>query len=204
MLEIFTIKVLRALFLITLLASFFITAPKIALAQSSPEVTTVFLVRHAERSESPCTRSDPSCQFECNVCLSSPGKARAEQLVHVLSQAKIEAIYSTPTHRTKETAEPLLAFLKSQVPQLRIETYSSSREVAEKVKREHVGQRLLIVSHSGMVEDIINQLNGNPNACPIGDDYDNLCLVILDGSGETEVINLHYGTPSPGSAWFGS
>ena len=67
MLKIFTIKVLRVLLLITWLASFFITAPEIALAQSSPEVTTVFLVRHAERSQSPCTRSDPTCEFQCNV-----------------------------------------------------------------------------------------------------------------------------------------
>ncbi len=197
MLKICIIKVLRVLFLITLLASFFVTAPEIALAQSSPEVTTVFLVRHAERSQSPCTRSDPSCEFQCNVCLSSPGKARAEQLVHVLSEAKIEAIYSTPTHRTKETAEPLADFLGLEV--------ISTSNLAEKVE-EHTGQRLLIVSHSGPqgVEGIINELNGDPNACLIENDYDNLCLVILDGSGETEVINLHYGAPSPVSDWFSS
>lgn len=138
--------------------------------------------------------SDPSCEFECDECLSPAGRARAEQLVHVLAEAKINTIYSTPTHRTKETAEPLLDFLKPQVPQLSIELYRSSREVAEKVKREHAGQRLLIVSHSPMVGKIIEQLNGDPNACPIGDDYDNLCVVILNGSGETEVLNLHYGT----------
>ena len=203
MLKIFTIKVLRVLLLITLLASFFITAPEIALAQS-PEVTTVFLVRHAERSEFPCTRNDPSCKFECNECLSSPGKARAEQLVHVLSEAKIEAIYSTPTHRTKETAEPLADFLGLEVTTLEIgpNVNDFPRKIAKKVK-EHIGQRLLIVSHSGgplRVAAIINELNGDPNACPIGNDYDNLCLVILDGSGESEVINLHYGVPSPGSA----
>ncbi|MDJ0795379.1 MAG: phosphoglycerate mutase family protein [Calothrix sp. MO_167.B12] len=190
------IRVLRVLFLITLLASFFITAPEIALAQS-PEVTTVFIVRHAEKDKLPCTRSDPSCEFECNVCLSSAGRARAEQLVHVLAEAKINAIYSTKTHRTKETAEPLLDFLKSQVPQVRLHEYESAQEVAEKVQREHAGQRLLIVSHSGMVENIIEQLNGDKKACPIGYDYDNLCVVIRDGSGETETIHLHYGTPSP-------
>ena len=208
MLKIFTIKVLRVLFLITLMASFFITAPEIALAQSSPDVTTVFLARHAETSKFPCTRNDPSCKFECNVCLSSPGKARAEQLVQVLAEAKINVIYSTPTHRTKETAEPLAEFLDLEVTTLEVgpNVNDFPRKVAEKVK-EHIGQRLLIVSHSGgslRIADIINELNGDPKACPIGGDYDNLCLVILDGSGETEVINLHYGAPSPGSAWFGS
>ena len=189
MLKTCTIKVLR--FLVLIAASFFVSASEVALAQS-PEVTTVFIVRHAEKASS--TERDPS--------LNPAGRARAEQLIHVLAEAEIEAIYSTPTKRTQETAEPLLNFLKHQMPQLNIKPYSSSSEVAEKVKREHTGQRLLIVSHSGPqgVAAIIKELNGNPNACPISGDYDNLCQVILDSSGETEVINLHYGAPSSGFA----
>lgn len=191
MLKICSIKVLKLLVLIT--ASFFVSAPRVALAQS-PETTTVFIVRHAEKASS--TERDPS--------LNPAGRARAEQLIHVLAEAEIEAIYSTPTKRTQETAEPLLSFLKRQMPQLNIKPYSSSNEVAEKVKREHTGQRLLIVSHSGAqgLAAIINELNGDPNACPIRDDYDydNLCLVILDSSDDTEVINLHYGAPSSGFA----
>ena len=157
-------------------------------------------MRHAEKSQDICTRNDPSCEFECDVCLSPAGKARAEKLVHVLSEAKINAIYSTNTHRTKETAKPLLDFLKSQIPELDIESYRDAREVAKKVKEKPAGQRLLIVSHSGMVEDIIEQLNGKRNACQISGDYDNLCLVILDSSDRTEVINRHYGLPSSGFA----
>ncbi len=189
MLKTCTIKVLR--FLVLIAASFFVSASEVALAQS-PEVTTVFIVRHAEKASS--TERDPS--------LNPAGRARAEQLIHVLAEAEIEAIYSTPTKRTQETAEPLLNFLKHQMPQLNIKPYSSSSEVAEKVKREHTGQRLLIVSHSGPqgVAAIIKELNGNPNACPISGDYDNLCQVILDSSGETDVINLHYGAPSSGFA----
>ncbi len=188
MLKISPIRVLR--FLILISASFFFSASEIALAQS-PEVTTVFIVRHAEKAS---PTGNPS--------LNPAGRARAEQLVHVLAEANIEAIYSTEYRRTQETAEPLLSFLKHQMPQLNIKSYSSSSEVAEKVKREYSGQRLLIVSHSGSqgVEAIINELNGNPNACPISKDYDNLCLVILSSSGETEVINLHYGAPSSGFA----
>lgn len=146
MLKICTIKLLRLLFLIT--ASCFVSVPKVALAQL-PETTTVFIVRHAEKASS--TESDPS--------LNPAGRARAEQLIHVLAEAEIEAIYSTPTKRTQETAEPLLNFLKLQIPQLSIESYRSAREVAEKVQREHAGQRLLIVSHSGPygVEAIINE-----------------------------------------------
>lgn len=185
MLKIFTIKVLRFLILIT--TSFFFSNSEVTFAQS-PEVTTVFIVRHAEKAS--YTEIDPN--------LNPAGRARAEKLIHVLAAAEIEAIYSTPTKRTQETAEPLLEFLKPQIPGLDIKLYSSSSEVADKVKRDHTGQRLLIISHSGMLEEIINQLNGDREACPISDgyDYDNLCLVILSSSGETKVINLHYGAPS--------
>lgn len=187
MLKICTIKFLRVLFLIT--ASFFITAPEGAFAQS-PEITTIFIMRHAEKAS---PRGDPS--------LNPAGRARAEQLVHVLAEAKIEVIYATGYKRTQETANPLLEFLKTQLPGLDLKLYSSPREVADKVKLDHAGQRLLIVSHSGMVEEIINQLNGDRDACPISEmEFDNLCLVILSSSGETEVINLHYGAPSSGFA----
>ncbi len=162
MLKTCTIKVLR--FLVLIAASFFVSAPEVAFAQS-PEVTTVFIVRHAEKASS---TGDPS--------LNPAGRARAEQLIHVLAEAEIEAIYSTEYHRTQETAEPLLSFLKHQMPQLNIKPYSSSSEVAQKVQREHTGERLLIVGHSGPqgVAAIINELNGDPNACPISNDYDNL------------------------------
>ena len=178
MLKIFTNNVLRVLFLITLLASFFLTAPEIAFAQS-PGLTTVFLVRHAEKSS---PTGDPS--------LSPAGKKRAEELVHVLSEANIEAIYSTEFKRTQETAKPLADFLGLNV--------ITTNDLAQKVAN-HTGKRLLLVSHSGPfgVEGIINELNGNPRDCSIDSDYDNLCLVIIDGSGATEVINLHYGDPSP-------
>jgi len=112
-----------------------------------------------------------------------------------LSEANINAIYSTETHRTKETAEPLADFLK-----LKVNTYSSAQEVAEKVKREHAGQRILIVSHSGTVEDIIQQLNGDRKDCPVGEDYDNLCVVTLWNLGTTGVVNMNYGRPSNGLA----
>ncbi len=163
MLKICSIKVLKLLVLIA--ASFCVSNPGVALAQSS-EVTTVFIVRHAEKAS--YTESDPS--------LNPAGRARAEQLIHVLAEAEIEAIYSTEYHRTQETAEPLLSFLKHQMPQLNIKPYSSSSEVAQKVQREHTGERLLIVGHSGPqgVAAIINELNGDPNACPISNDYDNL------------------------------
>jgi len=61
----------------------------------------------------------------------------------------------------------------------------------------YVTQVIFIVSHSGMVEQIINALGGDGNDCAIGDEYDNLCIVTIDGSGKTNVVNLQYGEQSP-------
>lgn len=162
--------------------------------------TTVFLIRHAEPYYmEKCDPNDcnpnqgPGCPQ--NPCLSVEGKARSEQLVQVLKKANIEAIYSTNTHRTQETAKPL-----SESLSLSINPYISVAEIANKVQSDHIGQRILVVSHSGMVEAIIGSLNGDSDACIIGNEFDNLCVVTLYAEDNTEVINLQYGEPSNGSA----
>lgn len=162
--------------------------------------TTVFLIRHAEPYYmEKCDPNDcnpnqgPGCPQ--NPCLSVEGKARSEQLVQVLKKANIEEIYSTNTHRTQETANPL-----SESLELSINPYISVAEIANKVQSDHIGQRILVVSHSGMVEAIIGSLNGDSDACIVGNEFDNLCVVKLYAEDNTEVINLQYGEPSNGSA----
>lgn len=212
-------RVLTSRFLITLLASFFITAPEIALTQS-PEVkvTTVFIVRHAER----CDQTPPfQCKNYQDPELSRAGLARAEELKNVLAEAKIDAIFSTDTTRTTQTADPvanLLGFKRQwknecgpdpkEDKNCKGRIYSNAKGVADEVKNKFAGQRILIVSHSGdydkngqyqgPVGEIVSQLNGDKNACPIlASDYDKLCVVTFGESVKTEVVNLHYGTTPP-------
>ena len=71
-------------------------------AQLLSQTTTVILVRHAEQDYASDDR-DP--------ILSAAGEARAEELVRVLREVKIDAIYSTPLHRTRETAKPVAQLL---------------------------------------------------------------------------------------------
>jgi broad specificity phosphatase PhoE len=162
--------------------------------------TTVFLIRHAEPyyaekcDPNDCNPNEgPGCPQ--NPCLSIKGKARAEHLVQVLKKANIEVIYSTTMHRTQETAQPI-----SETLSLGINTYTSVAGLANKLQSDHIGQRILVVSHSGMVEAIIGSLNGDRDACAIGSEFDNLCIVTISGGNNTKVINLQYGEPSNGGA----
>ena len=65
------------------------------------EVTTVILVRHAEKSPKPS--GDPD--------LTAIGKERSETLLHVLSDAEVDIIISSQYRRTGETIAPLAAHL---------------------------------------------------------------------------------------------
>jgi phosphohistidine phosphatase SixA len=65
--------------------------------QTTEPVTTVFLLRHAERAEEP--RQDPP--------LTEKGTARTQELARLLSTAGIKAIFTSQFARTKLTAEPL-------------------------------------------------------------------------------------------------
>lgn len=166
--------------------------------KSDNSITTVFLVRHAEPDTKPCPPpTDPGdpCQVGADPCLSIAGKARAGQLVQVLKKADIQAIYSTKCHRTWETVQPLSQTL---LPQLTINGYSSVSELVDKIKSDHIGQRILVASHSGMVEAIISALNGDGRDCKIGHEFDNLCVVTLYDGEKSEVVNLQYGEPSNG------
>jgi broad specificity phosphatase PhoE len=171
------------------------------LAQPGPDamhapgrpVTALFIVRHAEPDYTQaCDPADcaPAPGTDCprNPCLSTAGKARARELRHALQKARIQAIFSTDLHRTRETAQPLSAFT-----QLPVEIYNSNADLITKIMTGHRGQRILVVSHSMMVEDLITRLNGSAADCKIDGEFDNLCFV-LHSAYETGVIHLQYGT----------
>src|SRR6266576_4605291 len=64
----------------------------------SRPITTVILVRHAEKNIEP-NNPDPD--------LSPAGEARAQELARMFSNAGVNAIYATEYKRTQETVKPL-------------------------------------------------------------------------------------------------
>jgi len=160
-----------------------------------PRVTTVLLVRHAEKD---LTYVGPQKETP----LTEDGQARAEKLAHVARKAGVTAIYTTDTKRTKQTVQPLADYLK-----LEPIIYNSPDElVNQMILSEHNGDVVLVAGHGPTMPDIAQKLGADITATqPVNDnDYDNLFVVTRKDAAGTivaNIVNLQYGdTTSPNNA----
>ena len=150
------------------------------------QTTTVIVVRHAEQDYDSDER-DP--------ILSAAGKARAQELVRVLRDVEIDVIYSTPLHRTRDTATPIAQRLGLDVTETPVRQ-EFTEWMADLVLEQHAGETVLIVSHSNTVPGIVNALGGGPFEDLNHDEYDDLFVVTIAG-GNTTVARLKYGGETP-------
>ena len=111
---------------------------QIAVAQT----TTIYFIRHAEKADN---SKDP--------VLSEEGIKRANHWNDVFSAVTFDAIYSTNYNRTQQTATPTAK--KNKVI---IKLYDPKTINIEKLKKEHLGQTILIVGHSNTTPDLVNKL----------------------------------------------
>src|SRR5258707_12099568 len=91
-------------------------------------VTTVILVRHAEKIIDP-NNADPD--------LSPAGQARAQELVRMFGDTGINAIYATQYKRTQQTVKPLADRLGLPVGQV---NSKSTAELVTQIRSQHGGQ----------------------------------------------------------------
>ncbi len=153
---------------------------------ASPEpVTTVLLVRHADRDDG---------------SLNAAGLERADKLAHVALKAGVMAVYTTDTERTRRTARPLADLLNLDPLIYQVGSADQIKEFAARLQRDHRGDVVLVVGHNPTVPRTIDALGGNSANCSVGtayDEYDDLCVVTIYGPGRVRVLNLQYGRPSP-------
>lgn len=150
-----------------------------ALAQS----TTIWLVRHAEKSTANPAERDPE--------LSETGLKRSADLAQVLQKEKVTAIYSTNYKRTLATATPLATKLKLTPV---IYDAKDLTAIANKALSENKGKTALIVGHSNTLVPVIKALNGSVSIEELtDDDYDMLFKVVIDQSGKATVTITNYG-----------
>jgi phosphohistidine phosphatase SixA len=122
----------------------------------------VYLVRHAE-TEPDGTR-DPH--------LSERGRARAETLAGMLELAGVDAVYSTPLKRTRQTAAPIAERLGLSL----LEYAPDGLEgLADRVC-ESPG-RSLVVGHSNTTPEMVTRLGGDPGGFIRESEYDRLYVV---------------------------
>lgn len=155
------------------------------------KVTTVFLVRHAEKAPNP--PEDPP--------LLEAGSIRSQELARILGNAGIKAIYTSQFLRTKQTAEPLakqLGIASAAVPikmsasNPREVSQESIKEITEKIY-ERAGENALVVGHSNTVPEVIRALGGDVVPTIDEKEFDNLFVVTVYAKGKAKVIHLKYG-----------
>ena len=172
---------MRALFLTTCFLLFSVTG---ALGR---QTTTVILVRHAETAAVTGEGRDPE--------LAAAGSERAAELIHVLGEVDISAVYSTPFKRTRNTAQPIADHLGVEV-QVIEPTATFVADMAKILRTDHEGEVVLVVSHSNTVPAIIDALGGGPYEQLGHDEYDDLFVVTIS-DGRTTVLRLRYGGETP-------
>jgi broad specificity phosphatase PhoE len=161
-------------------------------------ITTVFLVRHAEKAGpgdpefAGASPSDPP--------LNASGVARAEELVRTLDEAGVTAIYSSPYERTRATVRPLAERFGLEV------TEHAAADIAglvERIRADNRGGFVVVAGHSNTVPALVEAL-GAGAVPPIEEawEYDNLYIVTTEARGRARVSTLKYGARSrPRAGW---
>ena len=154
----------------------------------SQATTTIIFVRHAEKDLSQGA-DDPG--------LSVAGRRRVAELTRQLVDADvvagIDAIYSTPFNRTRETVAPLAEALD-----LPVATYDpgDNEAVLATILENHKGKIILVVGHSNTVPTLIADLGASKKVPEIHEDeYDNIYIVSIPWFGKTKTIRMRYGEP---------
>lgn len=189
----------RVLFILLLLAvAMLLQSAPLKVVGSSPlpqeefKVTTVFLIRHAEKAETP--KEDPP--------LDDKGKLRAQELTRMLAGSGVKAIYTSQYLRTKQTGEALAKQLGLTVTPIPLQmSQSNPREVSEQSIAEIIGKiyeragdAALVIGHSNTIPEVIRKLGGD--VVPRIDEkrFDDLFIVTVYGKGKAKVVQLKYGS----------
>ncbi len=184
-------------------------------------ITTVYLVRHAEKGAG------------VNPSLTQPGVTRAEVLASLLRSADLATTYSTEYCRTAQTAQASAqsnnvaidvftssgtqANFESCDPEIEVQIQVTDAHIdhVNKIKSHiltnHKGDSVLVVGHSNTVPAIIKAL-GAPELCPtffplnadnechipdgLNPQYDNLFIVSVLSNGTANLVRLRYGNPT--------
>jgi len=145
--------------------------------------TTIVVVRHAEKQIG--ADADPP--------LSTAGDARAASLMRMFGDrgaAHIDAVYVSPTLRSRMTAAPLAARL-GLTPI--VASGDAPRDLARRVLREQSGRSVLIVAHLDSVTEIVRALSGHDDVGPMGDDdYGSMYIVSVPRIGRANLLHAVY------------
>jgi 2,3-bisphosphoglycerate-dependent phosphoglycerate mutase len=148
--------------------------------ETTSEITTYYLIRHAEKDHSDPTNRDPY--------LTEEGKKRAKNWVRYFDSIHLDQIYSTRFHRTQQT----VAYTSTN-QNLPVQQYDPDQLYTEDFQILTRGQKVLIAGHSNTTPMFVNAILGKEKY-PWMDDSDNASLYIVTvkngiASAVVEVVN---------------
>jgi broad specificity phosphatase PhoE len=149
----------------------------------APGITTIYIVRHAEKDVSDSKNQDPELSVE--------GRERAEALASKLKEIKLDAAFATKYKRTSQTA-----YYSAKKSNIEIQTYDAHdfSGIAELVKTKHRGHKVLIVGHSNTVLELLEAFGAQrPLTVLSDDDYDFFFELKIDSKGKAELKTQQYG-----------
>ncbi len=168
---------MKKLVLILLLALF--AFPSCAKkTEKNKDVSTYYLIRHAEKDRSDKTNRNPN--------LTEAGLKRAENWATHFKDVKFDMVYSTDYNRTKETAMP-----SADANSVELEFYNPSDMQIEKFMEATKGKTVLIVGHSNTTPSFTNGLLGEEKYEGIADDNNsNLYIVTVTKDSKTSKVSV--------------
>jgi broad specificity phosphatase PhoE len=171
-------------FSLAVFITFVLVNSKLSIAEEGGSITTLILVRHAEKAGS--AFKDPP--------LTPAGTARAQELAYILKHVQLDAIFSTPFERTKLTVKPT-----AEEKRMNVMLYEPNDEVfLEKVLEEFSGKTVLIVGHSNTIPRLANDLAGRTEFDDLADPvYDNLFIASVPEKGNAVVLRIRFGAHTP-------
>jgi len=135
---------------------------------------TIYLVRHGEKE---ATGQDPA--------LTAQGRQRAQNIAVMLHKAGIAHIFSTPTARTRQTAQPL-----AERSGLQVAFYDPRKPQALVAQVKGLTGAVLVVGHSNTLSELVRLFGGQPGAEIADNEYDRVYQLApaADGSVGTVVF----------------
>lgn len=150
-------------------------------ATFSRPLTTVILVRHAEKKIEP-VNPDPD--------LAPEGVERANEIARMFADAGINVIYATQYKRTQQTVQPLADRIRVPATLLNAD---QTQELVQQIQTSHRGKTIFIAGHNNSVPAIVSLLSAETYAPIPETEYDNLFIVTIYRFGKAKVTKLKYG-----------
>ena len=144
----------------------------------SQKITTVILIRHAEKIIS----------SDSNPDLSEKGEKRVANLERFFEAVRISSVYSTDYLRTKNT---VASIAKQKGLEVKIYDPRDLETFARSLAEEHAGQTILVAGHSNTTPKLVSLLGGEDSFEKLDEtEYDWVYIVDMMDLGYAHVKKL--------------